>query len=188
MFILLAAQFEDDDRAFMLDLYKNYYNLVRKTIYGITHNMEDIEDLIDDVFVKLIEKITIVRTLDCYKISSYIVYTARSISINYIKHKQVERKYMYFDESIETREDILSYGDQVEKRILRQEEVELLSAAITKFPQAQKDLLYFKYILEMSDKEIAEIFGISPDSVRQYLTRARRNAKKLVGEEIEYVD
>jgi len=66
---------------------------------------------------------------------------------------------------------------------VKQEELEALSKAIMKLPQSQKDLLYFKYILEMSDKEIAEILRIAPNSVRQYLTRARREAKKLIEKE-----
>lgn len=52
--------------------------------------------------------------------------------------------------------------------------------AILRLPDKQKDLLYFKYILEMHDRDIAEILKISSDSVRQYLTRARRKAKELL--------
>jgi hypothetical protein len=39
---LFITQLDDDDRAFMLDLYKKYYNLARKTIYSITYNNENI--------------------------------------------------------------------------------------------------------------------------------------------------
>ncbi len=36
----------------------------------------------------------------------------------------------------------------------------------------------------MNDEEIAESIGIASDSVRQYLTRARRKAKELMDKEM----
>lgn len=180
---LFITQLDDDDRAFMLDLYKNYYNLARKTIYSITHNNENIEDLIDDAFVKLIEKIPKIRTLDCCRTTSYVVYTFRSVAINYLKHNNVEKKHIYYSENMDLTEDLYDLEDDTEERLVQQEELELLNIAFSKLPQSQKDLLYYKYILEMSDKDIAEILGIAPASVRQYLTRARRKAKKLIEKE-----
>ena len=79
MFGLLIMQLEEDDRAFMLDLYKNYYNLVRKTVFSLTHDNQDIEDLTDDVFVKLIDKISLIRSFECCKTTAYVVYTSRSM-------------------------------------------------------------------------------------------------------------
>lgn len=182
--LLITVLESDDDKAFMLDLYKNYYSLVRRTIFSIIHDNKDIEDLINDIFIKLIEKIPLIRTLDCYKTTAYIVYTVRSVTINYIKHKKVESKHMYYGDDTDIAEDISNHEDGSEDRLIRQEEMELLNNTISNLPQKQKDLLYFKYILEMSDEEIAEVFRIAPNSVRQYLTRARRNAKKLMEKEI----
>lgn len=180
---LLITQLDDDDKAFMLDLYKNYYNLARKTIYSITHNNENIEDLIDDAFIKLIENISKIRTLDCCRTTSYVVYTFRSVAINYLKHNDVEKKHIYYTENMNLTEDDLGSEDNIEERLVQQEELALLTIIFSKLPQSQKDLLYYKYILEMSDKDIAEILGIAPASVRQYLTRARRNAKRLIEKE-----
>ncbi|MDD4621440.1 MAG: sigma-70 region 4 domain-containing protein [Methanosarcina sp.] len=59
-----------------------------------------------------------------------------------------------------------------------------MGKAVLRLPPKQKYLLYFKYLLEMNDKDIAEILNISPDSVRQYLTRARRETKKLIDKEM----
>ncbi|MPN57023.1 hypothetical protein SDC9_204717 [bioreactor metagenome] len=67
-----------------------------------------------------------------------------------------------------------------DNKLIWQEDMESLKNAICKLPQNQKDLLYFKYILEMSDDEIANVLGIAPNSIRQYLTRARRNAKAFI--------
>ena len=40
-------------------------------------------------------------------------------------------------------------------------------------------MLNFKYLLELSDREIGDSLGISKNSVRQYLTRARRKALEI---------
>ena len=88
MFATLVTQLDDDDRAFMLDLYKNYYNLARKNIFNITHSKDDLEDLIDDVFVKLIEKVSLIRNFECCKLTTYIVYTIKSVSINHLRGKK----------------------------------------------------------------------------------------------------
>lgn len=177
------AGLNDDDRAFMLDLYKNYYSLARKTIFSITHENKDIEDLVNDSFIKLIGKIPLIRTLDCCKITSYVVYTIRSVAINYIKHKKVEHKHLYYSENSDLANGTFIFEDDSEARLIRREEMDLLRDAISMLPVKEKDLLYFKYILEMKDNDIAEILGIAPNSVRQYLTRARRNAKKLMEKE-----
>ncbi len=71
-----------------------------------------------------------------------------------------------------------------EDLIIHQQELAELGNAILKLSDKYKDVLYFKYILELHDREIADILNISPDSVRQYLTRARRKAKELIGKEL----
>ncbi|SFR14632.1 RNA polymerase sigma factor, sigma-70 family [Desulfoscipio geothermicus DSM 3669] len=81
-------------------------------------------------------------------------------------------------------EKVPSLEGTIEDRIIHQEEIEEMGNAILRLSEKQKDLLYFKYILEMTDTEIAETFGIAPDSVRQYLTRARRAAKELMDKEM----
>jgi len=177
---LLFGKLDDDERAFVLDLYKNYYCLVRKIIFSIIHSTEDIEDLISDTFIKLMLKTSLIRSFDFRKMTSYVVYTTRSVSINYIKHKKVEARHMYYIENMDMTEDQCNLENEAELRLIRQEEMELLKDAVSKLPQGQKDLLYFKYMLDMSDKGIAKILGIAPSSVRQYLTRARRNVRKLM--------
>ncbi|EMS72689.1 RNA polymerase sigma factor [Ruminiclostridium cellobioparum] len=185
---LLAAitELEENDRAFVLHLYKNYYCLARKIIFSITHDNKDIEDLINDAFIKLIEKISLIRTFDSCKTTTYVVYTVRSISINYIKHKKVEKKHIFYSDDIDIAVDLSNLENDSGYELVRQEELDLLSDAVSKLPQKKKDLLYFKYVLEMKDEEIAKIFEIAPNSIRQYLTRARRDARKLIQREESY--
>lgn len=85
LFLMVVTQLDDDDSMFMLNLYKNYYGLAKKTIYNMIDGKNDVEDLINDVFIKLIEKISLLRTFERCKLTSYIVYTIRSIAINLFK-------------------------------------------------------------------------------------------------------
>ena len=183
LLLLLSAIRDDDDRAFLLNLYTEYYALVKSTVDRVTHGGQDGEDLIEDTFVKLIEKIPLLRTFDCCKTAAYIVYTARSVAINFIRHRDVRQKHSYFGGEEDVLDDLIGADEPVEDLYLRREETEALSDAVLKLPERQRDILYFKYILEMSDSEIAEELSISPGSVREYLTRARRAARNLMEKE-----
>lgn len=58
----------------------------------------------------------------------------------------------------------------------KKERVDLLSRGLEKLPQRDRDILMYRYILEMSDEEIAGLLNIKPGSVRMCLSRARKNA------------
>ena len=182
--MMIAAMENEDDKTFMLSLYNEYYGLVRKNIFSITQDYKDIEDLINDTFIRLIGKLPLIRTLDCCKAVAYVVCTSRSIAINFIKHRDVENKHAFFNGDADLFEDLPDPEGTIENRLYEREEIESLCSAILKLPEKQKNLLYFKYILQMNDEEIAKNFGIAPDSVRQYLTRARRDAKRLMEKEM----
>ncbi|HAG08590.1 MAG TPA: sigma-70 family RNA polymerase sigma factor [Desulfotomaculum sp.] len=182
--MIITAMEGDDDKAFMLNLYKDYYGLVRKTVYHITHDANNVEDLINDTFIKLIEKISLIRTLESCKLATYVVYASRGVAINFVKHRDVQKKHAYYGQDLDLAEEIPSPEGNIEDRIIHQEEMKEMGNVILKLPEKQKDLLYFKYILEMPDRDIAEIFKIAPDSVRQYLTKARRKAKEFLDKEM----
>lgn len=182
--LIITMMEDEDDKSFMLELYKNYYGLVRKTIYSVIHNQKDMEDLINDTFIRIIEKLSLIRTLSSCKIAAYIVYTSKSVAINFIKHRDVQNKHLFLGLDDDLSQNLSSPEDIVEDRIIYEQEIESLSDAILELPEKQKNLLYFKYILEMNDEEIAKNLGIAPDSVREYLTRARRKAKSLIGKDL----
>ncbi|HQE22690.1 MAG TPA: sigma-70 family RNA polymerase sigma factor [Syntrophomonadaceae bacterium] len=175
----------DNDKAFMLSLYHDYYGLVWKTVYNITRDAGHAEDLVNDTFIRLIEKISVIRKLDSCKLAAYVVYTSRSVAINFIKHRDVQSKYAYYGKELDLQEEIPSLEESIEEKIIYQEKIEVLVNAILKLPEKYKNLLYFKYVLEMDDREIAGILRIAPNSVRQYLTRARRKAKELMDKEMD---
>lgn len=62
------------------------------------------------------------------------------------------------------------------------EEGELLSA-INTLPEQYRQIIYLYYYEEYNSNEIAEILKLSPDNVRQILSRARKQIKAILKEE-----
>lgn len=174
-----AVLSKQNTRAFVLELYHTHYDLVYRTIVAVMHEPSQIEDLVNDTFVKLIEKIPLLHTLEQHKRAAYIFYTARSIAINFIRRRDLHNKHLFYTDQVERDAQVGTELDILDQ-ILKAEEIVSLREAVLKLPEQQKDLLYFKYMLEMPDVEIAKTLKISSPSVRQYLTRARRAAKRIM--------
>lgn len=174
----MKAQTDHSTKAFMLELYHTYYGLVYKKILSITQETDSIEDLVNDTFVKLIEKAPLLRTFEQRKAAAYITYTARSVAVNFAKRRSIHNRHLFYTDEMELAVELASVEDQV----LKQQELECLRDAVFRLPEKQRDLLYFKYMLELSDAEIAKLLNISTPSVRQYLTRARRATRALMSE------
>lgn len=180
-----SATLSDADRDFVFKLYQENYGLVRKVICQVIGNSNSVEDLVNNTFIRLMQRISLLRTLNCYKLNSYVVLTGKRVAINYLRDRERQNKYIAWVDDMEVAAGVIKCDDALEERIVSQDEFVRLKATIQCLPEKLRDVLYFKYFLEMDDKEIAQELLISPDSVRQYLTRARRAARQLMEEEVE---
>ena len=68
----------------------------------------------------------------------------------------------------------------VEDYVIMQSQLEALQSIWPRLDMRSRYILEAKYILEKSDKEIADELHIKPQSVRMALTRARKNAIELL--------
>ncbi len=180
MLLLLMAIENDDDREFLSELYEQYYPIMKKKAYEITQDYHSVDDIINDSFIKLISKISILRSLDCCKRTSYIVHTIRNKSFDYLKHKNVEKNRNITGEDEDLAEQIADTAYTAEELYIQKEEAEYLGQLMSRLSERDRDLLYNKYIFELSYKEISELMGIPVNNIREYLVRARARAMKLL--------
>lgn len=71
-----------------------------------------------------------------------------------------------------------SSADHVDDALLAEAESQTLRTAINRLKQRDRDLLVMKYFSQMDDGEIGRQLGIGKNSVRYYLTMARRALKE----------
>lgn len=187
MLPVLIFQIEDEgDRSFISALYTDHYRLMRYTAiqFGLR---QEADDIINASCVKLIEKIPLLKTLDCCTLRSYIVSTVKGTSLDYLKKRKQEAQYMYYGFENDVAQDLQntqpSGTGTPEQLTIRKEDVLALVGAIRRLPDLYRDVLEFKYLLELTDAEIAKLLNVSPSSIRMYLTRARRLALELMTKE-----
>ncbi|MEK4851499.1 sigma-70 family RNA polymerase sigma factor [Paenibacillus sp. FSL H7-0756] len=173
----------EEDKKFISELYLQYYPLMKKKAYEVTYDYNVVDDLINDAFIKLIERIETLSLLEGSKRTTYIAYTIRNISINYIKRRAKKHKYMFLGLSDEMIESISDVNATVEEISTAKETNEEIAKLLEQLSERDRYLLYHKYNLEMSDKEISQVMDIPVNNIRGYLTRARRRALNILKNE-----
>lgn len=180
-FAILAVA-DEDDRAFITSLYINYRALMRKHALSVLKSSQDVEDIINDAFVCLIDRTALLKNMDSCTLPSYIVSTVRRVAIDFIKHRDVASKHIYLGQLEDALEAIIKVDDGLdfERFIDNREAARTAVKQLNELSERDRTILECKYILDMSDKDIASLLNIQSQSVRQYLTRARRNAMELL--------
>ncbi len=175
-----AAQ---NDQEFMDSVYTRYSRLMFHTAKKYTSDFMSAEDIVQDVFEKLIHKIATLQKLNSGALTSYIAMSVKNTSINTLRKKKADHTHMSagtFDEDeIDAWDNSLSPEDV----ILSGERSSALRRAWAKLPEKDQDLLIGRYIFGLNNKELAEMCGCKPDSIRMLLTRARQRAFKMMKEE-----
>lgn len=178
----IAVIEDDDDRAFMEQLYTNYNRLMYSEIIAILKNQWDTEDVMQSVLIKLIDKIADLRLKPRDRLINYIITACKNTSYNYIRDHSKKRDLSY-DDYIEGF-DMNYYTHEAELPIIRAEEMDSLFRIWPKLDERTRLLLEGYYILEKPMSKLGEELGIKPSSVRMTLVRARQKAFDLLQEEL----
>lgn len=169
---------DDDDREFMTALYEDYKRLMFFEVGKIANSKQDVEDIVQDVLEKLIDKIPLLRSLGHDQLINYIISACKHVALNHNRDhaNQKETPYETYNELPDFDHD--QY--EVELRIIKREEAEVLRRVLPKMDLRSQRLLEGYYFLDIPMSELAEELGIKPNSVRMSLTRARKKALELL--------
>ena len=184
MIPLVILAIEDDyDREFMTNLFIKYKDVMYRRAYGIVKEPELAEDVLQITLVKLIEKIDLLEKMDSNKLPAYIVSAVKANAVNcYNKRKSRQKRTCYHIEDDNLR-DIPDDGTLPDDCAVNNETALRLMETLDRLPESEKSVLIYKYILEYADAEISRLMDISKDSVRVYLSRAKKHALALIQEE-----
>lgn len=182
--LFLASIPEDAGRADMERLFYAYYPLMRATAWAIARQRHDTDEIISESLMALYENRDRLRQLSNDALPSYIISTVRNTAFNFFKRNK--RMHMQF---LHVSDDVINQvpdEENTEQKLLLLEELRRVREAIYALPERERLAMRLKFDLDKSDTEIAEAMGISPESVRRSINRARARIRQIVyGEEAE---
>lgn len=182
-YAIMAIQ-NSNRRNFMTGLYIDYHALLRHKAFAILGSYQDAEDTVSAAFARLVGKVEFLEKMESCVLTAYVVSTVENVARNFIKHRGVVSKHAYLGSSDDALDAISKTdgGEDIQRLIADRDAVSTALGHLGGLPEMDMRVLEYKYILQLSDKEIAALLDIKPQSVRQYLTRARRKAKELLKE------
>ena len=183
LFMIGSLCDNEESRQFFVELYLRYKPIMFKTASKYVDDYGTVEDLIHDAMIKLIEKEELLTTFDGCTLRAYVVYTIRNMSISFMRKQSRNKQRLadLDDDSLEVA-GLIDDAPLPEEVVLMKESKEEFVRVWETLPENVRELLAGKYIRQMDNKELAEEFGCSPDSIRMKLTRARRLAIEKIKE------
>jgi len=131
------------------------------------------EDIVQTAVLSLLKNEATLQRLPPYAQINYIAAAVRNTAINTIKRDQKETaRCIPLDDLTEDFPQTHIPGAEV--RYLEKERQEELLTAFQEIREEERQLLYGKYLMDLSDTELAQMLGCKSSSVRMKLTRARR--------------
>lgn len=164
-------------QVFLDDLYSQYSAYLYKLAWELSSSAQDVDDLVQTVWVKLITKEQTLRTLSHPQRLNYFSKTMK----NTLREDARKKKLIIC--SLDSADGYDSgHIDEVNDAIDKEIQRRMFSKAWTMVNDDVRELLERKYDLGESDEEIAQAMGIKPASVRMYLSRAKKAARDAMRE------
>lgn len=163
-------------------LYFKNRNLMYKIAFEILGNKQQAEDAVHESFVRIIKNLHKIDAYNCPRTRNFLVIICRNVAINmYNQNKNIKNA----DYEI----DNIPSGDNLGPIdiLINNESLERLTLLIMELKPIYRDVFLLRYSHGFSREEIAEQLGITVETVKKRITRAKKIlAEKLEKEGIRY--
>lgn len=166
-----------ESQAFMELFYEEHRRFMFYTAWQLARNREDCEDAVQEALERMMKNIASLRQISRCKIRRYIVLTIRTVFLDMEKQRN-KALILSLDDALVV--------NLIEKGLLEAEHMPDMDPRLDverlKRELSERDwiLLEGKYILELDNAALGNLVGVSPDSVRMLLVRARKTAKEIL--------
>lgn len=150
-------------------LMERYERLVVHMVARVVQTDMDREEICQDVFVKVYEKLSTFK-FDS-KLSTWIATIAYRSAVNFAKKKKIDQVDL----------DDVAFKIGKDENITEQEDMTaFVHKLVDQLPVSYKTVLTLFYLDGFSYPEIVEVTGMPEGTVKNYIHRARIKLKKLV--------
>jgi RNA polymerase sigma-70 factor (ECF subfamily) len=153
-------------------LYSEHWQLVYRTAYAITGNRQDAEDVLQSIFVKLLQRGASLEIK--HPAERYLHRAAVNLSLNVLRARKRQRlvdEVEHLDIPDRQVDEAAHEGDDFHDRLM---------AAIAQLKPRAVEILLLHYKHDYSDAQIATLLGTSRGSIAVTLYRLRARLKSLL--------
>ena len=169
--VLVSQVLNGDDSSLRL-LIGKYERLVGHMVARVISNDEDREELCQDVFVKVYEKLSTFHFES--KLSTWIATIAYRMAVNFARKRRLELVDL---DGVQIEDSRVSHSYEDEDL------GNFVLALIEKLPVSHKLVLTLFYLEGFNYLEIVEVTGMPEGTVKNYLHRAKKKLKELIEEQ-----
>ncbi len=162
----------------LLEIHDQFYKGVKKFILASVRNPSVAEDLAQETFVRVGEKINALR--DPAKISSWIFRIAyHLVQDHYRADKKAPRE--------EIHEGLVDLEETpLQKKMEQSEMSQCVQNQLQLLPDSQRTVIILADVLEFTVQEIADILGVTVENAKVRLHRARKKFKEILEKECTF--
>ena len=175
--ILLQLIDEPEDKRKFEDIYSRYERLMFVVARDILKDPYKAEDAVNDAFINIIKNFEKIGAVDSPRTKRFVVIIVRNICFNVLKKDKRHPEVLSDDVS-----EIDQHATPAEDAFFDSYSLEKLKEKIITLPAKQRDALYLHVAENMSVKEIATLLGLSSETVKKRLQRARKKLRELMEE------
>ncbi len=177
----LIERFKKGEKQVLDELLKRYYSRVYRLAYGILRNPQDAEEVIQEVFLRVFQK------LDEFKGESSFSSWLYRVAVNttYMKLRDKKGASMISLNEIGKLidEQMVKSGSsqwiaRPDDELLTEEALKIISDAIEQLPDDFKTVLILRDVEGLSTEEVGKILGLTVPAVKSRLHRARLFLRK----------
>lgn len=170
---ILFNEIRNRNRKVFEAFFREYYPFLTKFAEGFVFDKHVSEDIVQNLFVSFWENSKRIKIETSIK--SYLYQSVKNRCLNYLRdlHVQDKNKLLYIEASLNS-DDPSSW-----------QEIDLtrkIQDAIDSLPPQMKELFKMKYLQGAKTKEIAEAKGISENTIKTQLQRAKEKLRKKLAE------
>ena len=182
MFLLLMT-FEDgdDQKTILLKIYEDEGGMLHHVALQVVENETDAEDLVQDLFLKLVRNPKIIKERSRKALQAYLFVMIRNAAIDMLRRQG--RELPLKDEHLEILLDQAAASENVEND--EDPMIEQVIEAYQMLPEKYRTVCSLKYTQGMENRQIAKELSLTEATVRKRLERARYKMESYINEKME---
>jgi RNA polymerase sigma-70 factor (ECF subfamily) len=179
--VLITLYRNGNEAAFNL-LVDRYQSKVFTTIFLIVKDQDVAEDLLQDVFVKVLHTMNSDKYNEEGKFQPWVMRIAHNLAIDYFR-KAKRYPTILLEDGSNLLNSLSFAEDSSEEQRIKEETHAWVRNLIDELPEAQKEVVIMRHYLDMSFQEIAEQTGVSINTalgrMRYALNHIRKKMKQV---------